>query len=244
MSLTWSHKRKEKFLTPAILQSANTYTDEGKGRPWDPTGGQLAKCVREKHKQTCQLPFFLSGTQRELQHFHQRYDPCSMPSHGFPVTSVWHCANNTHTSFGTVWSEEPPTWETARCSVAPLWAVSVATSVKADAMSLLPGSTDAVNECSTHELDERADRGDRAVWGVDLRPLASWDCGFEFCWGNACLSLASVVCCQVEVSATSRSHVQRSTTDCCVSECNRETSVRIPGRLELSSYENINWDCE
>ena len=32
--------------------------------------------------------------------------------------------------------------------------------------------------------------------------------------GHGCLSLASVVCCQVEVSATSRSFVQRSPTDC------------------------------
>jgi hypothetical protein len=35
-----------------------------------------------------------------------------------------------------------------------------------------------------------------------------------------------VVCCQVEVSATSRPLIQRSPTDCGVSECDRETSQR------------------
>jgi len=30
---------------------------------------------------------------------------------------------------------------------------------------------------------------------VGLRPLASWDCGFESRWGHGCLSLESVVCC-------------------------------------------------
>jgi hypothetical protein len=34
----------------------------------------------------------------------------------------------------------------------------------------------------------------------------------------------SVVCCQVEVSATSWSLVQRSPTECGVSECDREAS--------------------
>ena len=32
--------------------------------------------------------------------------------------------------------------------------------------------------------------------------------------GHGCLSVVSVVCCQVEVSATSRSLVQKSPTDC------------------------------
>jgi hypothetical protein len=36
-----------------------------------------------------------------------------------------------------------------------------------------------------------------------LRPLADWDCRFEFRWWHGCLSVVSVVCCQVEVSATS-----------------------------------------
>jgi hypothetical protein len=36
---------------------------------------------------------------------------------------------------------------------------------------------------------------------------------------DVCLFLVSVVCCQVEVSATGRSLVQRSTTDCGVPLC-------------------------
>ena len=45
-----------------------------------------------------------------------------------------------------------------------------------------------------------ADPGGRAVLGVVLRPLVCWDCGYEYRWEYGCLSLLSVVCCQVEVS--------------------------------------------
>jgi hypothetical protein len=48
-----------------------------------------------------------------------------------------------------------------------------------------------------------ADPSGRAVFGVGLRPLACWDCGFESHRGHVCLSVVSVVCCQVEVCATS-----------------------------------------
>jgi hypothetical protein len=45
--------------------------------------------------------------------------------------------------------------------------------------------------------------------------------------GHGRLSLVSVVCCQVEVSATSWSLVQRSPTDCGVSNvCDHETSTK------------------
>jgi hypothetical protein len=37
--------------------------------------------------------------------------------------------------------------------------------------------------------------------------------------GHGCLSVVSVVCCQVEVSATGWSLVQRSPTECGVSKC-------------------------
>jgi hypothetical protein len=37
--------------------------------------------------------------------------------------------------------------------------------------------------------------------------------------GHGCLSLVSVVCCQIEVSVTGWSLVQRSPTECGVSEC-------------------------
>ena len=54
---------------------------------------------------------------------------------------------------------------------------------------------------------------------MGLRPLACWDCGFESRRGHGCLSVVSVVCCQVEISATGWSLVQRSPTDCGVSSC-------------------------
>jgi hypothetical protein len=41
---------------------------------------------------------------------------------------------------------------------------------------------------------------------------------------GAWMSVVSVVCCQVEVSATSWSLVQGSPTECGVSECDREAS--------------------
>ena len=43
----------------------------------------------------------------------------------------------------------------------------------------------------------------RTVLGVGLRPLVCLDLGFESHRGHGCLSVVSVVCCQVEVSATS-----------------------------------------
>ena len=64
---------------------------------------------------------------------------------------------------------------------------------------------------------------------VGLRPLACWDCGFEFHRGHGCISLVSVVCCQVEVSATGRSLVQRGPTGCVcfiVSDQVREVRLR------------------
>jgi hypothetical protein len=60
---------------------------------------------------------------------------------------------------------------------------------------------------------------------VGLRPFARWDCGFESHQGHGCLSLVSVVCCQVEVSASGWSLVQSSPTECRVSECDREASI-------------------
>jgi hypothetical protein len=57
-----------------------------------------------------------------------------------------------------------------------------------------------------------------------MGPLACWDCGFEYCRGHGCLSLVDV-CCQVEVFAAGRSVVQRSPTECGVSECDLGTST-------------------
>jgi hypothetical protein len=52
---------------------------------------------------------------------------------------------------------------------------------------------------------------------VGLRPFAYWDCGLESHGGHGSLSLVSAVCCQVEVSASDWSRVQRSPTECGVS---------------------------
>ena len=75
----------------------------------------------------------------------------------------------------------------------------------------------------------KASPSGRAVESVGLRPLACWYCGFEYHRGHGCLSVMSVVCCQVEVSATGWSLLQRNPTECSVSECDPKTSrIRRP----------------
>jgi hypothetical protein len=49
-----------------------------------------------------------------------------------------------------------------------------------------------------------------------MRLLAPWDCGFQSRRGRKTFFLVIVVCCQVEVSKSDRSLVQRSPTDCVV----------------------------
>jgi len=51
-------------------------------------------------------------------------------------------------------------------------------------------------------FSSNADPGGRVVYGIGLRSLTDWDCGFEFSQGHECVSNVSVVYCQVEVSAT------------------------------------------
>jgi hypothetical protein len=79
-----------------------------------------------------------------------------------------------------------------------------------------------------------------AALGVGLRPRACWDCEFESRRGHGFLSVASVVCCQVQASATGRSLVQRRSTACGVSECDTKTSkIRKPRpttAVRLSSH--------
>jgi hypothetical protein len=68
------------------------------------------------------------------------------------------------------------------------------------------------------------------------RPLTCWDLGFESHQGHGYLSVVSVVCCQVEVSTTSWSLVQRSPTDCCVVVCDLETSrIGAPYIYDISN---------
>ena len=73
--------------------------------------------------------------------------------------------------------------------------------------------------------------GSRSQWPRGLRCGSAAAC-FMVLWvrippGHGCLPLVSVVCCQVEVSVTGRSIVQRSPTKCGVS---RGTSQRRPRR--------------
>ena len=65
----------------------------------------------------------------------------------------------------------------------------------------------------------RWDSNPRSQQVSGLRPLTYWDLGFDSHRGHGYLSVVSVVCCQVEVSATSWSLVQRSPTDCAASLC-------------------------
>jgi len=69
-----------------------------------------------------------------------------------------------------------------------------------------------------HYVSYFAGLSGRGVWGVDLRPLACWDCEFEFQQGHGCLFVVSVVC-EVEVSAMNWSLVQM----WCFVECDLET---------------------
>jgi len=77
---------------------------------------------------------------------------------------------------------------------------------------------------------------------VSLRPLACWDCGCESCRGHGCLSVVSVVCCQVEVSVMSWSLVQTSPTKCGVSKLvcswsfNDEEALALWGCCTMVTY--------
>jgi hypothetical protein len=53
------------------------------------------------------------------------------------------------------------------------------------------------------------DPSGRAVWGVGLRALSCWDCGFESRQRNGCLCLVSVMRCQVEGSLLRADHSSR-----------------------------------
>ena len=60
-------------------------------------------------------------------------------------------------------------------------------------------------------------------------------------WGHGCLSLVSIVCCQVEVCASGWSFIQRSPIDCGVSECDNEASIMkrtrsTRGRCAMKKY--------
>ena len=54
---------------------------------------------------------------------------------------------------------------------------------------------------NTEVFNEQADPSGSVVYGESLRPIACWNCGFESHRGHECLSVVSVVCCQVEPSS-------------------------------------------
>jgi len=58
-----------------------------------------------------------------------------------------------------------------------------------------------------------------------LRQLACGNFGFKSRRGHGCLSLVSAACCQVEVSASGWSLVQRNPIESGVSECDRKSSI-------------------
>ena len=58
-----------------------------------------------------------------------------------------------------------------------------------------------------------------AAWGVCQRLLSFWDSKFESRRSQILFSLVSVVCCQVELSVSGWSLVQRNSTDCGASLC-------------------------
>ena len=60
---------------------------------------------------------------------------------------------------------------------------------------------------------------------MSLRPLGCRNCEFESRRKHGYQSLLSVMCFQVDVSESGWSFIQRSTIECGVSECDRETST-------------------
>ena len=69
-----------------------------------------------------------------------------------------------------------------------------------------------------------ANTSGHVVQGVGLWLFACWDGRFESRRRHGCLSVVSVVCCQVEISVTGQSLVQGNRTECGESECDPKTS--------------------
>ena len=63
--------------------------------------------------------------------------------------------------------------------------------------------------------------------------------------GHVCLSPVRILCCQTEVSASCWSLVQRSPTECRVSECERGTSKMMTPKslMGVEPLQNLNFDC-
>ena len=64
----------------------------------------------------------------------------------------------------------------------------------------------------------------RSQWPCGLRPFACWGSAFKSRRAHGCLPLGDVVCCQTKFSASGRSPIHRSRTECGVSERDRKAS--------------------
>ena len=113
--------------------------------------------------------------------------------YGAPILDVSRSHNDAPQSVGLLWTSDQPVAETST------WQHTTLT-------------TDKYSY-------PRWDLNPRSQQASGRRPLACWDLGFESHRGHGYLSVVSVVCCQVEVSAMSWSLVQRSPTDCGASLC-------------------------
>jgi hypothetical protein len=72
----------------------------------------------------------------------------------------------------------------------------------------------------THHRLSRADPGGRAIYGLRTAAPLLLEIWFRILPGYGCLFLVSVECCHVQVSASGRSLVWRSPTECvCISVC-------------------------
>jgi hypothetical protein len=72
--------------------------------------------------------------------------------------------------------------------------------------------------CCYKDLIATANHSGWAFYREGLRPIACWDCDFISRWGVwVSISCECCLCCQVEVSMTGRSLVQRNLTDCVAS---------------------------
>jgi hypothetical protein len=74
--------------------------------------------------------------------------------------------------------------------------------------------------------------------GVGLRPLVCWDYRFESHRWNGCLSLVSVVCCEVDVSLRRADHSSRGVLQSvvCLSVIAQTRQLGGLGPLGLSSH--------
>ena len=84
--------------------------------------------------------------------------------------------------------------------------------------------------CLTEHVNNRLRYRSRFWWLSRLQPVVCWGCGFESRQGHGCLSPVDAVCCQVAVSSTSRSLVQKWSTE---PVCDLKTSTIRRPRSEM-----------